>query len=293
MVVAVRLQGGLGNQLFQYAAARHLAHIHGTGLALDVTSLAGRLDFAGRGQPQRQFELEALRTGGAIWRLPTKPLASRIRIKVSESLPGRLALRLGIFRESHFHFSPTFFDLPSDIYLIGYFQSERYFCDMAETIREELQPRDERLLQQAQLDMARMRRPGRSLVSVHLRRTDYLASAATGQVHGLGEDYYGPAMARFGPNVDFLLFSDDLAWCRDNMRGDNIFYCGTGRALDDLLRMSLCDHHIIANSTFSWWAAWLNRKASKIVIAPRRWFGPTSPHHDETSDLLPSGWIAL
>jgi hypothetical protein len=293
MVVAVRLQGGLGNQLFQYAAARHLAQAHGTTLALDVTSLAGRLVSAGSGQPQRQFELNALRTKGAIWRLPTKPLATRIGIKVSERLPSRLAPWFGVFREHHFHFSRTFFNLPSDIYLIGYFQSERYFSAVAETIREELQPCDERLLHQAQLDIARVRRPDRCLVSVHLRRTDYLAAAAIGEVHGLGDDYYGPAMARFGPNVDFLVFSDDLAWCRNNMRGDNIFYCSTGRALDDLLRMSLCDHHIIANSTFSWWAAWLDRKASKIVIAPRRWFGPASSHYNETADLLPPGWIAL
>jgi hypothetical protein len=99
-------------------------------------------------------------------------------------------------------------------------------------------------------------------------------------------------MARFGPSADYLLFSDDLAWCRDNMRGDNIFYCSIGSALHDLLRMTLCDHHIIANSTFSWWAAWLDRKVDKIVIAPRRWFGPGAQHYN-TVDLLPSDWIVV
>ena len=99
-------------------------------------------------------------------------------------------------------------------------------------------------------------------------------------------------MARLGPTADYLLFSDDLAWCRDNMRGDNVFYSDARGTLEDLLQMSECHYHIIANSTFSWWAAWLDRKPDKVVIAPRQWFGPAARHRN-TADLLPSAWILL
>jgi hypothetical protein len=234
-----------------------------------------------------------LRRSTTIARLESRPPAARLRPRVAGRLPPDMARWLGVFREPHFHFAASFPALPAEIYLIGFFQSGRYFAGVTDALREELQPRDGLLLREANADIARLRRPGRPLVSVHLRRTDYVTKQAlTGRFHCLGSDYYASATARFGPGVDYLLFSDDLAWCRDNMRGDNIFYSDTGRGLDDLLRMSLCDHHIIANSTFSWWAAWLDRKASKIVVAPRRWFGPAAQHHN-TADLLPSGWIVL
>jgi hypothetical protein len=293
MVVAVRLQGGLGNQLFQYAAARQLAHLHGADLVLDIAPFTGPVDQPKSGGVRRSFELAALRTKGTISSLRSWPPATRLRLKVAERLPPGLALRFGVFRQPHFHFAPSFFALPSEIYLIGFFQSERYFARMTEEIREELQPRDERLLREAQSEIAQLRRAGRPLVSVHFRRTDYVTKQALGGLfHCLASDYYARAMARFGPSADYLLFSDDLAWCRDNMRGDNIFYCSIGSALHDLLRMTLCDHHIIANSTFSWWAAWLDRKVDKIVIAPRRWFGPGAQHYN-TVDLLPSDWIVV
>jgi hypothetical protein len=293
MVVAVRLQGGLGNQLFQYAAARQLASLHGAELVLDIAPLGAPAGRARSGELRRRFELGALRTKGTISSLESWPPATRLRVRVAGRLPPRMARWLGVFREPHFHFAPSFFALPSEIYLIGFFQSERYFAGVTEEIREELWPRDSRLFQEAQEEIARLRRPGRPLVSVHLRRTDYVTKQAlTGRYHCLNRDYYASAMARFGPSADYLLFSDDLNWCRDNMRADNISYCETGRALEDLLRMTQCDHHIIANSTFSWWAAWLDRKATKTVVAPRRWFGPAAQHR-ETADLLPPGWIVL
>jgi len=293
MVVAVRLQGGLGNQLFQYAAARQLAQPRGAKLALDIAPYTGTPDQTKGGGSRRQFELAALRIKGTVTSIRSWPLATRLRLKLAERLPPALALPLGVYRQPHFHFAPSFLALPSRIYLIGFFQSERYFAPIAEDIRKELQPRDERLIREAETDIARWRRPGRPLVSVHVRRADYVTKQALGGLfHCLPGDYYARAMARFGPGADYLVFSDDLAWCRDNMRGDNIFYCDTGRALDDLLRMTLCDHHIIANSTFSWWAAWLDRKADKIVIAPRQWFAPGARRYD-TADLLPSSWIAV
>ncbi len=293
MVVAVRLQGGLGNQLFQYAAARQLADMRGAELVLDTAPFTMPAGQPSDGGLRRQFELSALRQKARISSARSWPFATRLRLKVAGLLPPAPAIRLGVYREPHFHFDPSFFSLPSKIYLVGFFQSARYFARIAEEIREELQPRDERLYREAQADVAQRRRAGRPLVSVHLRRTDYVTKQAQGgPFHSLGSDYYARAMAQFGPGADYLLFSDDLDWCRENMRGDNIFYCSTGRALDDLLRMMQCDHHIIANSTFSWWAAWLDRKADKIVIAPQRWFGPGAEHYN-TADLLPPAWIAL
>ena len=291
MVVAIRLEGGLGNQLFQYSAARQLAHMHGTDVVLDVASLSDPKRSTGMTQPRR-FALQALRIKATTSCLWSEPLSTQLRIRLGAQLPAGLARRFGVFREPHFHFSRAFCALPSRIYLIGFFQSERYFHDIGSVIMEELRPRDERLLTDAETEILGLRRSGRPLVSVHVRRTDYLPLAASGHVHELGADYYGPAMAKFGPNADFLLFSDDPAWCRRHLCGDNIFQGSTGNDLADLLRMSLCDHHIIANSTFGWWGAWLDPKTSKTVVAPRRWFGPSS-RNLATADLLPSDWITL
>lgn len=293
MVVSVRLQGGLGNQLFQYAAARQLAHMRGADLVLDIAPFTTPPGHHRGGGLRRQFELAALRNKATISSARSWPFATRLRLKVAGLLPPAPAIRLGVYYEPHFHFDPSFFSLPSEIYLIGFFQSARYFARIAEQIREELQPRDQRLCREAQSEIAQLRRAGRPLVSVHLRRTDYVAKQAQGGLfHSLASDYYARAMTQFGPGADYLLFSDDLDWCRANMRGDNIFYCSTGRALNDLLRMMQCDHHIIANSTFSWWAAWLDRKVDTIVIAPQHWFGPGAEHYN-TVDLLPPTWIAL
>jgi hypothetical protein len=293
MAVAVRLQGGLGNQLFQYAAARQLALQRSADLVLDTVVLDAPAGPIRGGELRRRFELGALRIKGTVGQLRSWPRATRLRLRVAGRLPPRMARCLGVYREPHFHFAPSFSTLPATIYLIGFFQSERYFAGVAEALREELQPRDRSLLSAERAEIARLRRPGRPLVSVHLRRTDYaVKEALTGRFHCLQSDYYASAMARFGPTADYLLFSDDLAWCRDNMRGDNIFYSDARGTLEDLLQMSECDHHIIANSTFSWWAAWLDGKPGKVVIAPRHWFGPAARHHN-TADLLPSGWILL
>jgi hypothetical protein len=182
-----------------------------------------------------------------------------------------------IYHEQHFHFDPKVLDLPDGTTLAGYFQSERYFADFGKTIREEFSA-PEFLLPVFP-----------SLVSVHVRRGDYLRIAA--HHPPLTTDYYREAMSLF-PKHDFLVFGDDLNWARDNLSGKGVAFSFGRGALEDMALMSRCAHHIIANSSFSWWGAWMNLMPDKRVIAPKRWFGPAKADWD-VKDLLPEGWQRL
>jgi len=132
-------------------------------------------------------------------------------------------------------------------------------------------------------------------VCVHIRRGDYVSNPTTNQFHGnCSLEYYRPAMGIMALKVEdpnYFIFSDDPEWASDSLKGASsmttVDHNKADRNYEDLRLMSLCKHHIIANSTFSWWGAWLCKYTGKIVIAPRRWF------RDEllnTSDLIPTGW---
>ena len=178
--------------------------------------------------------------------------------------------------------------------MLGYWQSEKYFVERSETIRSDFTFRipldvcNRELV--ATLDRA-------NTVSLHIRRGDYANNSKTKATHGLCSlDYYQAAVNYVAERVEsprFFVFSDDIAWAKENLKIK--FPCqyighnqGTNSYIDMQL-MSLCKHHIIANSSFSWWGAWLNPNVSKIVIAPSRWFAkPTNVH-----DLFPPGWVML
>ena len=182
------------------------------------------------------------------------------------------------YQEPHFHHDPGFWNLPDGTELSGYFQSEKYFARYADEIRKEFSFRGMEMI------------PLISWVSIHVRRGDYLSFP---EHHPpLTMEYYREAMARF-PGARFLVFSDDPGWCLLNFRdaGYNV-EISTGRsAAEDMALMAACDHHIIANSSFSWWGAWLSRNPEKRVIAPAAWFGPAKqPPQWDTRDLLPESW---
>ncbi len=181
------------------------------------------------------------------------------------------------------HDEPTFAWSPivhkQNLRLYGYFQSERYFGKFAPIIRRLLTPR---------LTISRM--PYLGTASVHVRRGDYLEKP----------DYHPPlstlyydraAMALKARGIyEFIVFSDDPDWCEDNLvsgrRGWRL--ADPGDEVQHLAEMAACEAHVIANSSFSWWGAWLNPNLLKTVIAPREWFGPACPHR--TADLLPAAW---
>ena len=304
-MITVSLIGGLGNQMFQYAAGKALAERHGVGLALDVN---GFRDYA-----LRTFLLDRLcvpEAGVAIADLTSveKPANNFVRSRWKQRIDRMLA-RAGLpklapsaeqYREPHFHFDPAFEVLGPQISLFGYFQSERYFASIAERLRDWFSPR-EPFGEAAASVLARIERSPLP-VSVHVRRGDYL-NPGTAEFHGiLGEPHYRQALGRLegavGQEAEFFVFSDDPAEAEQVLnfvpKSRLVHACGDpARPWEDMALMAHCRHHIIANSSFSWWGAWLNRSPEKIVIAPRAWFAPAELSKRNTADLYPSGWILV
>jgi hypothetical protein len=180
------------------------------------------------------------------------------------------------YREQHFHYAPGFWSQPDGTELSGYFQSEKYFAPYAKEIRAEFTRESHTVFDEG-------------LVSVHVRRGDYLSFP---EHHPpLTMDYYNAAMEHF-PGAKFLIFSDDPGWCLLNFDRSRCEVSVGRKPEDDLTLMSDCSDHIIANSSFSWWGAYLGRNPEKKVIAPVRWFGPAKKDWS-TKDLLPDGWVKL
>lgn len=169
-------------------------------------------------------------------------------------------------------------ELPDGSYLDGYWQSEKYFSDYEERIREEFSVRAP--LDGRSLELAEQMRE-RPSVSVHVRRGDYFSNPVTAAVHQVCDvEYFQRGIAYLGERLEnptFFVFSDEPDWARDNLRipypTTVISHNDASRNYGDLRLMSLCDHHIIANSSFSWWGAWLDPSSDKIVVAPKTWFG--------------------
>lgn len=287
-MIVVRLSGGLGNQLFQYAAGRQLADLHQTELVMDTYwyTHTPKLDTP-RSYELGHYPVRARAANGA------EPLWCLLH-------GGRVTRRLGFlprkwkhFSEKGFAFDPAFLRLPDGTYIDGYWQSHRYFEGIAASIRAELTP----LAPMGGADRAiadQMR--STQAVSIHVRRGDYVSNAAAAQ-HGLcGLDYYRRAVQYMQERVQpahFFVFSDDPVWTRENLllpaNASYVDHNTAPAAFQDLRLMSLCKHHIAANSSFSWWGAWLNAEPGKVVVCPRQWFADDR----DTSSLSPSDWVRL
>ncbi len=290
MIIA-RLMGGLGNQMFQYAAGRRLAAARGVELKLD-----GRFF---QTQEKRRFQLDRLNTQAdlasesEIAAFFVKGRLGRICRAVSCAVRRRPVPR--VVEERHFHFDPSVLEATGETYLDGYWQSEKYFADVADSLRAEFALRTPPSEETARLaaEIA-----DTAAVSIHVRRGDYVHESVTNEVHGVcGIDYYAAAAEAIRAQVPaphFVVFSDDLAWAEENLRlGPRMTFIPRGGEDCDhehLWLMSRCAHHIIANSSFSWWAAWLNPNPAKKIFAPRRWFA-SAPH--DTRDLIPPAWQLL
>ncbi len=305
-MITISVMGGLGNQMFQYAAAKALAARHGVGVAIDVTPL--------RGDGLRSYLLDRLRipevviaddapgprrkSAAMLWALKWRNRAERVFRRLGVRLAPQ---RPATFAEKHAHFDPEFFRQGPTIRLYGYFQSELYFADIADQIRALFQPRDPLGPQaQATADLiARSALP----VSVHIRRGDYVSKPDAALFHGvLGEAYYRKALkilqGMVGSELTVFVFSDDPPEAErilDFLPRDRLVHVGGDpeRPWEDMALMARCRHHVIANSSFSWWGAWLNPSPDKIVIGPRQWFAPAAQRRSNTCDHCPPDWILV
>lgn len=191
----------------------------------------------------------------------------------------------GIYSERDFKFNPEVLSLPPHTDLYGYFQDERYFKDDRDLILSILRFKKE--YENAGQEFISELSPKFQKVSLHIRRGDYTLYPDHHPVCSM--EYYRSAMNKFDLEVTkFLVFSDDIEWCKGEFKGDQFIFVDSGSPYTDLRIMSLCDHHIIANSSYSWWGAWLNTKENKRVIAPSRWFGPAIGK--DASEIYCEGW---
>ncbi len=297
-MIIVRLRGGLGNQLFQYAAGRALATHHQVPLKLDLYTYSKHTY---RRYELHHFNIDATEATRAEVHQFTgsNPFIRYLNKRENYFRCPR------VFAQPHYHFYDGFLTLPSDLYLSGYWQSERHFSGIASSLRSQLTP--VQAMDERNLSFQRQMQSHDS-VAVHVRRGDYSQGAYSSFFGTLPESYYGEAMTfvrKRIANPVFYFFSDDIAWCKsafgttgaefvDHNRGAN--------AYKDLLLMASCRHNIIANSTFSWWGAWLNTHPDKVVVAPKQWFKSgfldrrepvyASRFYD-TKDLIPAGWTRL
>ncbi len=270
-MIVVALFGGLGNQLFQYASARALAARRGAELVLDI----GWYDHIPASATTRAFELSRY------------PVSARIATPVEAALGrmywGRILRRLPlprpwpVLRDKEQGFDPALLDAPDKCYLYGYWQSHRYFDDIAAQLRRELVPAGAATPEYAEL-AARIRTT--NAVSVHVRRGDYVNNPQAAKHHGTCTSaYYASSIARMMrelPEAHFYVFSDDPAWARANLTFERpatvVDFGAAADACCDLWLMSLCRNHIVANSSFSWWGAWLAGRADGLVLAPAHWY---------------------
>jgi hypothetical protein len=279
--------------MFQYAAGRSRSLELGAPLLLHVSDFADyglhqgfQLDQGFGCDFQFAQESDVRRLLG--WR--GYRLARRVlRRKVAVALRGEKFVM-----EPHFDYWPGISSVARESYLAGCWQSEKYFRNIEAVIRRDFSFKTP--LTGLNAEWA-SRIADSTSISLHVRRGDYVANPKALAVHGLcGPDYYHLAADRFVrelPAPEFFIFSDDIAWVREHLQiAQPCHYIDNNKGADsynDMHLMSLCRHHIIANSSFSWWGAWLNPRTDKKVIAPRRWFANGRPVHD----LIPAGWVTL
>lgn len=288
-MIFVRIWEGLGNQLFQYAYARALSLRTHQKVFLDVRE-TGKLA-KDTGRAFRKYEL-----GNFNIKLPVCSNIERFYPHLCERKGilfsiHKIVLRyLCFFRyyeEKEVQYRKELLRLRGNWYLQGWFQNFQYFEEYESIIRKELTPKQKIRITRELKDILKEK----ETVSVHIRRGDYQKTDSI-----LPLTYYENAMERMQTLVNapfWIVFSDDIAWCKKNMDfGDQVYYIGEKEQLQDfeeLLVMSRCKNHIIANSTFSWWGAWLNRHKEKIVIGPERWFINGNRSHG--MNIMPDEWI--
>jgi hypothetical protein len=286
--VIVGLSGGLGNQLFQFAAGQALSLKLGTNLILDTSWFYGHFD--------RLYALEPFSVEAQV-HSPTNFLPNWVNGLESRFTRRWKSKRLGvpIYREPNFEFDHGYTLINEPVYLEGFWQSERYFSKYHEIIRSELALKDS-FPENFQWINSQIK--STDSICVHIRRGDYASNPVAFETHGLcSVDYlcYGVQTVALGlSNPHCFIFSDDLEWVRKNLVLNLpctiVDLARPHEAHLDLVLMSKCKHFVIANSSFSWWGAWLSPYSLKRVVAPKKWFVKNDKN---TIDLIPQGWIRL
>ncbi len=285
----IKIHSGLGNQMFQYAFGRAASLRLRCDLFLDTASFGHMAP----GDTPRSYELNVFNIQARIadeknikkyhttWYLFLKKLENKLNPE-----------KFHMFEEKR---------IPKtcDSYSAGFWQTEKYFVDIADTIRK-----DFTLAQPFSPESAKMESvitSSNNSVSLHIRRGDYVTNTSTTKHHGICSlSYYEEGLKLLREKLgtfSLFVFSDDIAWAEQNTPsitppGIAVIYVSKGSIPDyeELILMSHCSHHIIANSSYSWWGAWLNPKSNKVVIGPKKWLANETV---DTRDVLPATWIRI
>jgi hypothetical protein len=288
-MLIVRIIGGLGNQMFQYAAGRALAAKYGVPLKLDLRWM--------QGYHHRYFLLDKfpILVETPSWKERLKftwfPFRRRPFFFYSKIIRRFNHL---LYIEPSFSYNPAFWNLGPEIFLFGYFQSPKYFGEYELLIRKDFTYSvNEYLYSKEILDAIHTK----GSTALHIRRGDYVKHKATSCSIGICNlDYYIRAVKYLEQiiKVRLIVFSDDIEWCKQNVKFNNTIFVEQqyNSPLDDMFLAAQCENMIISNSTFAWWCAWLNPHPTKIVVAPKQWF-KNEEMNNKTYDLISQKWVRL
>lgn len=284
-MIFIKLIGGLGNQMFQYALGRHLAIKNGTKLKLDISELiSGKGEITIRNYELDQFKIEEeIASPSDLVFFETNKIVKAIE----KFKPYHRRLKV---YEKGLSFDEKILKIKGVKYLNGFWQSELYFNDIRDVLLKEFSLKNEVSKNVKEISDKIKKQES---VSLHVRRGDYVHKYSD-QYHVQGNDYYHTALEiikKVNPNYNLFVFSDDIEWCKTNLIFENqTFYIEPNKSFEDIYLMSLCSHNIIANSSFSWWGAWLNPNPEKICIAPKNWF---KNKKQSNNNIIPRSWITI
>jgi len=296
-MIKVQITGGLGNQMFQYAVARNLALKNKTKVVVDTISLQHDIKLS-KQYSFRDYKLDVYKIKASKSYLSNYLNVIYIRniVYLFQTILNKIGVYLldnhFVKEKGPFAFDSTILEKNSSLYLIGYFQTEKYFTDIRNIILDDfslIKP----LSSKAREWEEKIKNSPIS-ISIHIRRGDYVDS----DYHALQNlDYYDNAIEiikkQTGNGVFLFVFSDDIAWVKQNIKTkDTIFFVSSPQIKDfeEMYLISICKHNIIANSSFSWWGAWLNKNSNKVIVAPKKWVVDPSV---DTKDICPSSWVRI
>lgn len=264
-MILTKIQGGLGNQMFQWAFGRSLALEKNTYMHVYLDGYENQ-----QGITPRKFELNLFKN-----------------LKYQECDKKNLPTNQNwVVLKDEFNYlnllSRTSNLSDCNFYLDGYWQSEYYFQRYKSVIYSDFSPSFDEVFRCKSLIEP-------DSVSIHIRRTDYVTSNGYHPIQPIS--YFSSAIDMIGDYNKLYVFSDEIDWCKTNLNFDRMVFMEGRTAIEDMRLMSFCKHNIIANSSFSWWAAWLNQNPYKMIIAPSKWFGPQA--NLWTGDIIPREWITI
>lgn len=280
----IRILGGLGNQMFQYSFYKSLNNSEEN--LLDITDF-NHYKLHNGFELEKVFQLNNVKHAELRDIEVLSDCKLDVLSRIKRKIMGRKKTHI---IESYLHFDEKYGNM-KNVYFDGYWQSEKYFKNIEKEMRKEFifQEFDEK----ENLEILKKIEKTNS-ISIHIRRGDYLNHPLYSSTCSI--EYYETAIKYMKNKIEkpvFFIFSNDIAWCKENLSFDEAYFIDWNigkRSYRDMQLMSLCKHNIIANSSFSWWGAWLNNNLDKIIIAPSKWL---NDERVDIDDIIPEGWIKI